>query len=159
MTRPLLRFVVLLSIGAALAPISGYFAGLAFGKELVIWFVATLVGAFVDGAKGVLVMLALPGVFGATWAWPVTCVVFPLTALFVRGSAGTPWLFAVIGAATGAATAYAWIASGLKPLQAEIGGYLAGGAVGCLAVGAIFGFALWRIDVILARPAPAAPPP
>jgi len=157
--NPALRFIVLLVIGAALAPLSGYFAGFAFGKELVIWFVATLVGAFVGGVKGVLVMLALPGVLGATWAWPVTCVVFPLTALFVRGSAGTPWLFAVIGAVAGAATAYGWIASGLQPLQAEIGDYLVGGALGCLAVGAIFGFALWRIDVIVARPASAAPPP
>lgn len=157
--NPALRFIVLLVIGAALAPLSGYFAGLAFGKELVIWFVATLFSVFVGGAKGVLVMLVLPGVLGATWAWPVTCVVFPLMALFVRGSTHTPWLFAAIGAVAGAATAYAWIASGLQPLQADISGYLIGGAVGCLAVGAIFGFALWRIDVIMARPAPAAPPP
>jgi hypothetical protein len=157
-TRPFIRFVVLCLVGVALAPISGYFAGIALGKELVIWFVATLVGGFVDGAKGVLVMLALPGVFGAIWAWPLTCVVFPLAALFVRGSTRTPWLFAAIGAGAGAVTAYGWIALGLKPLQADIAQYLAAGATGGLGAGMIFGFALWRIDVIMARPAPVAPP-
>lgn len=158
MTRPLIRFVVLCLVGAVLAPISGYFAGLALGKELLIWFVATLVGAFVDGAKGVLVMLALPGVLGASWAWPLTCVVFPLAALFVRGSARTPFLFAAIGAVGGAAVAYGWIALGLKPLQSDVAQYLAAGATGGLGAGMIFGFALWRIDVIMARPAPLAPP-
>jgi hypothetical protein len=77
--------IVLCVVGAALAPLSGYFAGLALGKELVIWFVATLVSAFVDGTKGVLTMLALPGVFGAMWAWPLTCVAFPLAALPRQG--------------------------------------------------------------------------
>ena len=159
MTRPLLRLIVLLLVGAVLAPLSGYFAGLALGKELLIWFVATLVGAFVDGTKGVLTMLALPGVFGAMWAWPLTCVVFPLAALFARGDARAPWLFAAIGAIAGAATAYGWIALGLKPLQGEVAQYLAAGATGGLGAGLIFGFALWRIDAILAHRAPAAPPP
>ncbi len=124
----------------------------------MIWFVATLFGAFVGGAKGVLVMLALPGVFGATWAWPVTCVVFPLVALFVRGSARTP-------SAVRRDRRRCRCGDGLRldriGPQAIAGGdhrLLVGGAVGCLAVGAIFGFALWRIDVIMARPAPAAPP-
>jgi hypothetical protein len=157
-TRPLLRLIVLLLVGAVLAPLSGYFAGLARGKELVIWFVATLVGAFVDGTKGVLTMLALPGVFGAMWAWPLTCVVFPLAALFARGDARTPWLFAAIGAVGGAATAYGWIVTGLKPLQAELPGYIAAGVAGGLGAGVLFGLALWRIDAILARPAAASGP-
>jgi hypothetical protein len=157
--RPFLRFIVLCLVGAALAPLSGYFAGLALGKKLVIWFVATLVSAFVDGAKGALTMLALPGLFGAIWGWPLTCVVFPLAALFVRGGTGTPWLFAAIGAIAGAATAHGWIALGLEPLQADIAQYLAAGATGGLGAGIVFGFSLWRIDVIMARPTPVAPPP
>lgn len=143
-------------LGAVLTPISGYFGGLVFGKEIVIWFVATLVGIFIDGAKAALIMLALPAIFGLSWAWPITCVVFPLAGLFVRGSARTPWLFGAIGAAAGAVTACAWIGLGLKPIQTDVWRYPVAGAIGCGAVGIIFGLALSRIDRLRT---PAAPPP
>jgi hypothetical protein len=152
----LTRFALLLVLGAVLAPVSGYFAGLVLGQSVVIWFFATVFGAFAGGLKGILVMLALPGVFGAQWAWPVTCVIFPLVALFVRGSFHTSFLFAAIGAVSGAAAAYGWLASGLKPLQSDLASYLLAGGFGCLCVGAIFGFVLWRIDVLLARPSAAS---
>jgi hypothetical protein len=153
--NPALRFITLVAIGAVLAPLNGYLVSVVFGREVVIWFFATLFAAFAGGLKGLLVMLALPGVLGASWAWPLTCVVFPLTGLFIRGSAATPFLFAAIGAVAGTLTAYAWIATGLKPIQTGAWYYFVAGAVGGLSTGAIFGFALWRIDAITARRAAA----
>ena len=155
MSNPFLRFVCLVLLGAVLTPLSGYFAGILFGKEIVIWIVATLVGVFIDGAKATLTMLALPAMFDIMWAWPVTCVVLPVAGLFLRGSERAPWQFGAIGAVAGAVTACAWIGLGLKPLQTEFWQYPAAGAIGCGAVGLIFGFALRRID--RTRAPPAAP--
>lgn len=154
----LLRLAGLILLGAVLTPLSGYFGGLILGKEIVILLVATLVGIFIDGSKATLTVLAIPAVFGIQWAWPVTCVVFPLAGLFLRGSERAPWLFGAIGAAAGAVTACAWIGLGLKPLQGEFWQYPAAGAIGCGAVGVIFGFVLRRIDRAAAGPAPATPP-
>ena len=157
MSNPFLRLVCLVLLGAVLTPLSGYFAGIVFGKEIVILFVATLVGIFIDGAKATLTVLAIPAVFGIKWAWPVTCVVLPLAGLFIRGSERSPWQFGAIGAVAGAVTACAWIGLGLKPLQTEFWQYPAAGAVGCGCVGLIFGFVLRRIDRGRAAPAPIPP--
>ena len=151
MNQAFLRFVLLLLVGAALAPLSGYLAGIAFAKEILIWIMATFFGALVHGTKGFLLMLALPGVLGAGWAWPLTCVIFPIAGLFIRGNPQATWLFALLGAIAGPVVSYGWIASGLKPLHSDLAGYMAGGAIGGFLAGALFGFALRRIDAALAR--------
>jgi hypothetical protein len=155
MTGHILRLAGLCLLGAAITPLGGYFAGLATGSAVVIWFGAMLFAFAADGLKGGLTMLALPAVLGASWGWPVTCIIFPLAGMAVRGNARTPWLFAAIGVICGAATAYAWIALGLKPLQTGLEQYLAAGALAGFVLGVIFGFVLRRVDAAHGGPAPA----
>jgi hypothetical protein len=147
MTRSLLRLLFTMLLGAAVTPLAGYIGSLAFPGLIVAWSLSLLASIFV-GLKVTAALLIVPGIFGAQFAWPVTCVLFPLVGIRWRpATASATFVFSAIGALFGGLSTYVRIASGslfVNPRdQFE---FLAASLIAGAVLGGVFGYSLWRFD-------------
>jgi hypothetical protein len=147
MTRSLLRLLFTMLLGAAVTPLAGYIGSMAFPGLIVAWSLSLLASIFV-GLKVTAALLIVPGIFGAQFAWPVTCVLFPLVGIRWRpATASATFVFSAIGALFGGLSTYVRIASGslfVNPRdQFE---FLAASLIAGAVLGGVFGYSLWRFD-------------
>lgn len=147
MARSLLRFLFTMLLGAAVTPLAGYVGSLAFPGLIVAWSLSLFASIFV-GLKVTAALLIVPGIFGAQFAWPVTCVLFPLVGLRWRPvTASATFAFSAFGALLGGLSTYVRIASGslfVNPRnQFE---FVAASVIAGAVLGGVFGYSLWRFD-------------
>jgi hypothetical protein len=94
--------------------------------------------------------LVTPSLYGAQFAWPVTCVLFPLIGL-VRQPATMSSVFALgaCGALLGALTTYTRFATRLIFFVDERNqlDFVFASAIAGAVLGGVFGFCLWRFDL------------
>ena len=147
-----------IAVGIALTLLAGYVGFLMFPLPFLGWLmiaIGSILSIFKDPSLRhvtfiVSVFLA-PGVAGAYFAWPVTCIILPLAAALWRpATERMRWVLLCLGAAAGGLAIYAMTyAVRAKHWMAVSGGrtsyYLAGVAAGAVC-GFIFGRAMWRYD-------------
>jgi hypothetical protein len=152
-----LRLFFLVLIGALLTPLAGYIGALAIPNLIPVWLAGlVLMFGTKTGLNAVLILFIFPALYGAKWIWPVTCVIFPLVGLLLRRStARTPWLFLAIGCVGGAAIVYAlvefrlYLPAGLRVglfNKINLTTFMLAGSVAGAALGALYGYILWRTD-------------
>jgi hypothetical protein len=154
MSHYVVRFLWLFLLGALLTPVAGYIGVFLFGWIVLFWLIQLvlfLVGAgvppqFVDH-------FFWPALYGIKWAWPTTCVLFPVAgAYWSQSNMLTPLVFSIFGLICGLATIS--IVAVIDPQSiapAEKVYFITGGSFAGAIIGALFGFALWRIDSISKR--------
>jgi hypothetical protein len=147
MARSLLRFLFTVLLGAAVTPLAGYVGSLAFPGLIVAWSLS-LFASIVVSLKVTAALLIVPGIFGAQFAWPGTCVLFPLVGLRWRPvTASATFAFSAFGALFGGLSTYVRIASGsffVNPRnQFE---FVAASVIAGAVLGGVFGYSLWRFD-------------
>jgi hypothetical protein len=108
MVRSLLRLFYSAAIGVSLTFLAGYVGSLAFPAAIELWCWSLLISLFVN-IKATAALLVTPSLYGAQFAWPVTCVLFPLIGL-VRQPA------TVIGVRPWRLRCSAWSADYLHPV-------------------------------------------
>jgi hypothetical protein len=82
--------------------------GLAFPGLIVVWFWSVLISIFVGGTKAALALVIVPSMFGAQFAWPITCILFPLLGLIRQpATVSTAFVLSGCGAVLGASVTYA----------------------------------------------------
>jgi hypothetical protein len=98
--------------------------------------------------KAVTAVLIATAIYGAQFAWPVTCVVFPAITLALRRSnAFTPLLLSAVGAVAGPSLVYLLVKMKMVLLnQTDLDHFMIGGLASGAVLGATFGFAVWRFD-------------
>jgi len=152
------RLTYCVLVGALLTPFAGYLGALAIPGMALLWAAGIVVALF-SAPKGALVLLVLPALAGAKFAWPVTCVVLPLTGLLLRRA--TAWavpIGLVVGLTAGMLATYLTMISGLMLVNPKDHlSFAIGGGVAGAVLGAIFGFALWRFDHTYPAPPRDAP--
>ena len=149
MANSLSRFLFTMLLGAVLTPLAGYVGSLAFPSLIVVWSLSLFASVFV-GLKVTAALLIVPGMFGAQFAWPVTCFLFPLVGLRLRpATPSAPFAFSTFGALFGGLSTYVLIASGslfVNPRnQVE---FVVASVIAGAVLGGIFGYSLWRYDRI-----------
>jgi hypothetical protein len=153
MARSRSRIFFSVAVGVSLTFLAGYIGSLAFPELVVIWFCSVLISIF-GGAKLTLVLLIVPSIVGAQFAWPVTCILFPLIGV-VRQPATilTVFAFSGCGALLGASITYTRFVTQLIPQlipivdpQNQLRLVVASAFSGAI-LGGVFGFCLWRFDV------------
>jgi hypothetical protein len=149
MVRSLLRLFYSAAIGVSLTFLAGYVGSLAFPAAIELWCWSLLISLFVN-IKATAALLVTPSLYGAQFAWPVTCVLFPLIGL-VRQPATMSSVFALgaCGALLGALTTYIRFASHLIYFVDERNqlDFVFASAIAGAVLGGVFGFCLWRFDV------------
>jgi hypothetical protein len=159
MARSHSRIFFSVAVGVSLTFLAGYIGSLAFPGLVAIWLWSLLTSAFVGGAKATLALLIVPSMTGAQFAWPVTCILFPLIGL-VRQPATISTVFVLSGCGTllGASITYIRFVTHLifyvNP-QDHLHFVLASAIAGAV-LGGVFGFCLWRFDVAYPTRGPAA---
>jgi hypothetical protein len=134
-------------LGAALTPLAGYVGSLAVPGLFVIWSWSLFVSIFVD-IRATAALLIMPGIFGAQFAWPITCVLFPLVGLRWRPlTLSATFGFFALGAPFGGLSTFVWIASGsLLVNPRDQFEFVVGSVIAGAVLGGIFGYSLWRFD-------------
>jgi hypothetical protein len=150
MARSHSRIFFSVAVGVSLTFLAGYVGSLAFPGLVVIWFWSVLISIFVGGAKATLALLIVPSMFGAQFAWPVTCILFPLIGLLRQpATISTVFVLSGCGALLGASITYARFATQtfvfVNP-QNQLHFVVASAVAGAV-LGGAFGFCLWRFDV------------
>ena len=149
MARSHSRIFFSVAVGVPLTFLAGYVGSLAFPGLVVIWFWSVLISIFV-GAKATLALLIAPSMFGAQFAWPVTCILFPLIGL-VRQPAtmSTAFVLSGCGALLGASITYARFVTQtiLFVNPQDHLRFVVASAISGAVLGGVFGFSLWRFDV------------
>jgi hypothetical protein len=149
MARSHSRIFFSVAVVVSLTFLAGYVGSLAFPGLVVIWVWSVLISIFV-GAKATLALLIVPSMFGAQFAWPVTCILFPLIGL-VRQPATMSTVFVLTGcgALLGASITYARFVTQtilfINP-QDHLR-FVVASAISGAVLGGVFGFCLWRFDV------------
>lgn len=146
----LARLLWLFVLGLLLAPVAGYAGALVFFPVVVWWLMQLLLLFTGAGIPSDLIgHFFLPGVYGIKWAWPTTCIVFPiLGAYWSRLNMLAPLAFAIFGFICGLITTLAVARIDPQGIAAFGETYFLIAASGAgVMVGAAFGFALWRINV------------
>jgi hypothetical protein len=150
MARSHYRIFFSVAVGVSLTFLAGYVGSLAFPGLVVIWFWSVLISIFVGGAKATLALLIVPSMIGAQFAWPVTCILFPLIAL-VRQPTTISAVFVLsgCGALLGALVTYAKFVTQLIVFVNPQNHFhfVAASALAGAVLGGVFGFCLWRFDV------------
>ena len=129
------RTILLLAVSTTL--LAGYVGLVFLPSAFVLWL----------GAVFLLPIVAVaPVLVGAQIAWPVTCVALPLTAMVVRpATAWAPLFFSIVGAGSGLISAKTSVPGA---------GYGSSGdllwtcALSGALLGVLFGYAMWRFDVL-----------
>jgi hypothetical protein len=136
-------FTILL--GLFLTPLAG-FLGVISSAFLPLWLFGLLGGPAVIGVLSLVTMLK-----GAWYAWPLTCVILPLVAVFLRPVTHISVLAFVLIGLMGGPLSFAFISwmsdSSMHP-DSFRSFAIASASAGTI-LGAIFGFALWRYDKIM----------
>ena len=147
MAISLLRFSFTMLLGAALTPLAGYIGSLAFPGLIVIWSWSLFASIFVD-LKATAALLIVPSIFGAQFAWPITCVLFPLMGLRWRPfTVSATFGFSAMGALFGGLSTYVRTASGsLLVNPRDQFEFVVGSVIAGAVLGGIFGYSLWRFD-------------
>lgn len=146
----LARLLWLFALGVLLAPVAGYAGALVLFPLVVWWLMQSLLLLIGAGIPSDFIgHFFLPGFYGIKWAWPTTCIIFPiLGAYWSRFNMLAPLAFAIFGFICGLMTPLAVARIDPQGLAAfgEIYFLIAASGAGAI-VGAAFGFALWRINV------------
>lgn len=136
------NFTILL--GLLLTPLAG-FLGVISSAVLPLWLFGFLLGPTAIG------VLSLVTIFqGAWYAWPLTCVILPLAAVFLRPVTHVSVLAFVLIGLVGGPLSFASI-SLVSGGPVHLDTLAIASAVTGAILGAIFGFALWRYDKIRER--------
>jgi hypothetical protein len=117
---------------------------------VLIWFWSVLISIFVGGAKATLALLIVPSMIGAQFAWPMTCILFPLIGLIRQpATISTVFVLSGFGALLGASITYARFVTQLivfvNPQNHPH--FVLASAIAGAVLGGVFGFCLWRFDV------------
>jgi hypothetical protein len=159
MARSHSRIFFSLAVGVSLTFLAGYVGSLAFPEVVVVWFWSVLISIFVGDAKSTLALLFVPSMIGAQFAWPVTCILFPLIGL-VRQPAtiSTVFVFSGCGALLGASITYVRFVTHLVDFVTSQNHphFVLASAIAGAVLGGVFGFCLWRFDVANPTRGPAA---
>ena len=138
------------AVGVPLTFLAGYVGSLTFPGMALIWLWSLLISIFAGGAKAALALLIVPSIFGAQFAWPVTCILLPLIGL-VRQPATISTVFVLSGCGVllGASITYVRFVTHLiffvNPQDQPH--FVAASAIAGAVLGGVFGFCLWRFDV------------
>jgi putative flippase GtrA len=136
-------FTILL--GIALTPLAG-FLGVVVSALSPLWLFGLGLGLL---AAPVFLAVSLVTVFkGALYAWPLTCMILPLTAVFVRPVTHISFLvFALVGL-IGGPLSFTFMSSmsdaAMHPDSFR--SLAAASAFAGVILGTIFGFIVWRYD-------------
>jgi|APCry1669192522_1035417.scaffolds.fasta_scaffold05460_3 hypothetical protein len=143
------RFLFSVLLGLLLTPLAGFFGALAIPGAAVFWLIGFVPSVFL-GVKAAAAMLAIPTLFGASFAWPVTCLVLPTAGLFWRpATAWSPLFFAGVAGLTGGALTYLRFKAGflptyINPINTTL--FSVASIYAGVLLGALFGLWLWRFD-------------
>lgn len=154
------RILFSVAVGVSLTFLAGYIGSLAFPWLVVIWLWSLLISIFVGGAEAALALLIVPSVIGAQFAWPLTCILFPLISLVRQlATISTVFVLSGCGAFLGGSITYVRFVTHLifyvNP-QDHLHYVLASAFTGAV-LGAVFGFCLWRFDVAYRTRSPQQP--
>jgi hypothetical protein len=131
------RLCVSLLLGAALTPLAGYVGALAMPALMTLWFWSIVVSLWAMSLKLAAVLFLLPSLEGAKYAWPVTCILLPLTVgMQSRARWWTPLVCLLVGATGGLLVVYLQNRWNLAP---------AAGLAGAI-LGLTFGYVIWLAD-------------
>jgi hypothetical protein len=150
MARSHSRIFFSLAVGVSLTFLAGYVGSLAFPEVVVVWFWSVLISIFVGDAKSTLALLFVSSMIGAQFAWPVTCILFPLMSLARQpATISTVFVLSSCGALVGASITYARFVAQLivfvNPQNHPH--FVVASAIAGAVLGGVFGFFIWRFDV------------
>jgi hypothetical protein len=137
-------------VGGAVTLLAGYVGSFAFPAAIEIWVWGLFISVFVGGIKATTALLVMPGIFGAQFAWPVTCIFLPSIGVFRRpATMSSVFVFSGCGAVLGSLTTYVRFAARLLYVHPSNQiRFIIASAIAGVILGGIFGFCLWRFDVI-----------
>ena len=142
-------FILYLALGLSLLPLAALTGLVANPAWLKMWGFALLLGLTIS-FKHFLAATYVGIVFAAKFAWPVTCITFPVAALVLpRKGAYDIAIFAALGAVAGPISVYTMMKLGWAPLtniSRDGRDLMWMGCVSGTILGAIFGNAIWRIN-------------
>ena len=144
----IVRFVIYVALGALLLPLAAIVGSLSIRGAPEVWGLALLFTVLSGELKAVFAMIITPVIFAAQYAWPVTCVLFPIVGVMLKPRAFNIAVFSVLGALAGPASVYATAKLGLSPFLSARGlqDFILTGVVSGAILGLVFGFAVWRIN-------------
>lgn len=143
-------------LGLFLLPLAALAGAIAEPAVLKLWGLSLLFAIFTVEFKLFFAAIVGPMIFAAKLAWPVTCVIFPIVAfLCPRKGPIDIAIFAVLGAVAGPVLVFALAKLGwpffISPRS--VGSFMRMAAASGAILGAVFGYAIWRIDRITKAPA------
>lgn len=155
-------FILYPALGLTLLPLAALAGAIAEPAMLKLWGLSLLFAIFTIEFKLFFAAIVGPMIFAAKLAWPVTCVLFPVFALLCpRKGPLDIAIFAVIGAVAGPVLVFAVAKLGWPFFISarSVGSFLRMAAASGAILGAVFGYAIWRIDRISNAPAARAANP
>jgi len=117
-----------------------YFWFLSFIATLIAALTGTFIVALSTGSAGAVAILPWGLFMGSKFAAPVTCGLFPLTALFLAGRKAATFGFPLVGLLGGAVTMWLWMEGRIDGMAGPV--FVAAGMMGGLASGVFYGRAL-----------------
>ena len=144
-------FVLYLAVGLLLLPLAALAGAIAEPSALNLWILSLLFTIFTLQFKLFFAAIVAPMIFAAKLPWPVTCVIFPITAFYCpRKGPFDIAIFVILGAVAGPIAIFATVKLGwpLFISPRSVGSFMRMAATSGAVLGAIFGYAIWRIDRI-----------
>jgi hypothetical protein len=144
------------ALGLSLLPLAALAGAIAEPAILSLWGLSLLFAIFTFEFKLFFAAIIAPMILAAKLAWPVTCVLFPAFAFVYRRRGPLDIaIFAILGAVAGPVLVFALAKLGwpifISPRS--VGSFLRMACASGAILGAIFGYAIWRIDRITNVPA------
>ena len=158
----IMRAFLFPALGLTLLPLAALAGAIAEPAMLKVWGLSLLFAIFTIEFKLFFAAIVGPMIFAAKLAWPVTCVVFPVFAILCpRKGPSDIAIFAILGVVAGPILVFACAKLGwpFYISARSVGSFIRMAAASGAILGAVFGYAVWRIDRITNAPVTRAANP